>query len=87
MLQHVNAVVSAVVRPRYLMVAGQPQHIRHERDLVASLTSILVDAVTGTSGAACESDLLAVGFSREELAAHLPHARERAARQLSTKAI
>ena len=73
-------------RPRYVMIEGQPRHVRSDNDLVDALVAALVDA-TITTGSACEGDLINLGFTRAELTTHLPKARERATRALRAKAV
>ncbi|TXL70134.1 hypothetical protein FHP25_36030 [Vineibacter terrae] len=73
-------------RPRYLMIDGQPRHVRTESDLVDALTDALVDGAIRT-GSACEADLIGAGFTRAELAQHLPKARDRAAQALRAKVV
>ncbi len=73
-------------RPRYLMIEGQPRHVRSDSDLRDALAAALVDATTRT-GSACEAELIGAGFTRAELVQHMPKARERAARALRAKVV
>lgn len=74
-------------RHRYLMIDGEARAIRNDSDVVTALADVMVDLTTGAMGSCSEGDLLNIGFTKAELAEHLPNARAAAARQLKNKAI